>query len=1522
MENLLENNFDILAGELFSFPKNVDIPYIQPSIDSSNYDSGNGNVHNEMRNSGAINSFTNACGNKRLGTNKNYYNHYQQHCHIGHSRSDSILCDLRGSLGVNAMDSNFDGLKNVDVSIINRDGSFLDRNNSDTASAIEIVRGSFDEISVTDYNSNYDANPENFRCLDCPLDVDKCYRSVNKHESRDLNDICSYDEDSCVDINANELSSRGSVDGGFIGTIRDSYHNSSIGGLPLNNITDSHRLSGSSFLLDEDVNYSIDLDGKNSNNGSSVAQFNNIVPKSEGRSISTLCNTVKGHVSFHNSGSGNSGQFVPGFDGSKSGGRTYIERYDTLSTSEQMTKMGICGDGDIVNGYRSTRDDIPLQSPNQGGGVQHISSELQNGHNLPPPMGFNLERNKMISPEEVNVCDNHSIINITTGSSLSYSSASYMQKKITNCDIEGCSDGIIATNNSLNAQNIPSDNPISTSGAVTKRKIFDSSIDSGPNQRLTDSSSMRMTVANDVPQEIDNVYVHNSTVDDRIKNGGRSDYDAVEERNEGGFVHEFNNATRNNGVVSTKTLSQGNHDNNRSLSDHCNIEDDDIYPSIDHFVSGNLTQSQILSMLCGENFSNDKQSICSVGSGLSTSTGTNNADLKSRRLVARGSGELGSCDESQIPNICPVNGAYVKMGVGAVDTPPLTRRTVGDIGPGGMTTGNRGFISKYDTIPIEGTCGGVSSTCPSNLNPQFEANDTRDRTNGPFNRLMSRRGAACMLDGNYHESQGMMMEADFVDESRPYWDQRYGAFHNYCSDSMETNIGTVGFLDWKSQNCPILDRCEFTDDFDGGVLYNDNTTFIKEQQIRHKCYGQPHRTGSDAGKANTSAVTTNNVHKGNNKQPKQVKRRGGVSTGLDSFDIVRGTQDSNPCRRVAGALSRYIRAPFKEHVFKSDFNTNSSLGFKMGRNSDGGATGVNLNNALFQGGSAAYPQHYGRKTCPPNYLIQGHNVGSASSLYNGDMPNRRKPSFSNTILGSGAVSTGNTKYHGDYGNHCHLACCTNGKKGLDEINNQLSVPTASNDAGRKGQMCGHKGYGVLGSTNNCSFHNVKNNHPCSSSGTSGSVLAASGGGAGASNNGNYPTGAVKSNNCKSDTQNNDGLQSGLTPSSIAAMWAKAISKTGGRTGFNNRNNRNHGSNSSICGNDNGENVGSGSNNANSTSGDAKKQVGEVVTCARYSSFLRNNSGRLHWLRVLYHYLDTVEVGKVTYTGVEDDEKDRTKYMVAVDDIAIEAVSKSFDPSECAYWSEPEDGAFVHKNIRLAVAHKVGHRTTATPQNYVNQILTASLDHNVSVLLNTLRAIDDRVRWMSTVVCYKSDGGIKINFNKSGQNEAREGNFESSCTLGNGTTVDELNNINNETGGVVPNSAKNIPGRVFTVGVREAMRCLRHRKLKALIVAPDIEGDGVEGSLRHHVIHILLQAQELNIPTIFALNRHRIGRAMRKHMRMSVLGLLSIKGVEKQFQSISQTSNLLKKLYMFCVENNLPPTEETFKKLSSKINGMK
>ncbi|KAF7458704.1 ribosomal protein L7Ae domain-containing protein [Cryptosporidium felis] len=791
---------------------------------------------------------------------------------------------------------------------------------------------------------------------------------------------------------------------------------------------------------------------------------------------------------------------------------------------------------------------------------------------------------------------------------------------------------------------------------------------------------------------------------------------------------------------------------------------------------------------------------------------------------------------------------------------------------------NGSFISTYgDVNGLECRSSSHSILNGGDIRGSFESDVTAgSQIQNMFNRLADEGGFR--MDGSMHG----MDEAEFRSDGNSMWHNP--SYYKYSPSQ--------GVMEWKTQNqFSMFD--DFNDHFGCDLPYNGGIITNNGQQLRHKYFSQQRLLGF--------------LSSGNSKQ-KQGKHRSGASPNMGVFE---------GARRAAGGSFRNSNLPpfFNENMTRSDANALRHANRSNKRNNCGNLNSnmssmslnpsLNLQSVNGQGyiGVNQGQLQYSRRTCPPNCSIP-NNVNHGMF--------RRKSGSSNIPFNGASVGVGN---------------------GSMRLQNELSHYNISNfSVPNVGQIHQKKNIeeGYFGKSNRKNYKNTSNSSHSINSNMTGGMAGLGNMGIQTHFPGNNHLFGVSASGSV-ETPNFGGTRNGITPSSIAALWAKAMSKTGGRTGYS----RNKANSSGLA-----SNVGESGNNVSNTgpgsadTSDTKNCGSEVITCARFSSFLRNNSGRLHWLRVMYHYLDTVDAKKIRETSKADN-----LCMVAVDDIALEAVSRSFDPSECAYWSEPENGAFVHKNIRLAVAHKVGHRTVISPQNYVNQILTASLDHSVSVLLNTLRAIDDRVRWMSTIVNSKSENGLQMDLklNKSIMNSVilaggdsvknvgSKGTVDQGYKItvnGNSTSISSSTNLSN--GGEdyndpshnVTNSTKNFPGRVFTVGVREAMRCLRHKKLKALIVAPDIEGDGVEGSLRHHVIHILLQAQELNIPTIFALNRHRIGRAMGKHMRMSVLGLLSIRGVEKQFQAISHTAQLLRKLYHFCIENGLPPTEETFKKLSS------
>ena len=90
---------------------------------------------------------------------------------------------------------------------------------------------------------------------------------------------------------------------------------------------------------------------------------------------------------------------------------------------------------------------------------------------------------------------------------------------------------------------------------------------------------------------------------------------------------------------------------------------------------------------------------------------------------------------------------------------------------------------------------------------------------------------------------------------------------------------------------------------------------------------------------------------------------------------------------------------------------------------------------------------------------------------------------------------------------------------------------------------------------------------------------------------------------------------------------------------------------------------------------------------------------------------------------------------------------------------------------------------------------------------------------------------------------------------------------------------------YCVGLREARRAITRSKCKGLIVAPNLETSSAEGGLDDTVEDVIELAREHEVPVVFALSRNRIGKAMGKNIRLSIVALHSVDGVHQQFKEI-------------------------------------
>jgi len=102
---------------------------------------------------------------------------------------------------------------------------------------------------------------------------------------------------------------------------------------------------------------------------------------------------------------------------------------------------------------------------------------------------------------------------------------------------------------------------------------------------------------------------------------------------------------------------------------------------------------------------------------------------------------------------------------------------------------------------------------------------------------------------------------------------------------------------------------------------------------------------------------------------------------------------------------------------------------------------------------------------------------------------------------------------------------------------------------------------------------------------------------------------------------------------------------------------------------------------------------------------------------------------------------------------------------------------------------------------------------------------------------------------------------------------------------------------YCVGLREARRAITRSKCKGLIVAPNLETSSAEGGLDDTVEDVIELAREHEVPVVFALSRNRIGKAMGKNIRLSIVALHSVDGVHQQFKEIVKIAEELRRRWV-------------------------
>ncbi|XP_066917387.1 selenocysteine insertion sequence-binding protein 2-like [Clytia hemisphaerica] len=103
-------------------------------------------------------------------------------------------------------------------------------------------------------------------------------------------------------------------------------------------------------------------------------------------------------------------------------------------------------------------------------------------------------------------------------------------------------------------------------------------------------------------------------------------------------------------------------------------------------------------------------------------------------------------------------------------------------------------------------------------------------------------------------------------------------------------------------------------------------------------------------------------------------------------------------------------------------------------------------------------------------------------------------------------------------------------------------------------------------------------------------------------------------------------------------------------------------------------------------------------------------------------------------------------------------------------------------------------------------------------------------------------------------------------------------------------------RRFVLGLREVLKHTKLRRIKAVIVAPNLEKISSEGGLDDYLRSILLLCDQDEIPKIFAMSRHGLGKTLKKKAPVSVIGIFNYDGAQDTYKELINHVENAKKLY--------------------------
>ncbi|XP_022100524.1 selenocysteine insertion sequence-binding protein 2-like [Acanthaster planci] len=92
-------------------------------------------------------------------------------------------------------------------------------------------------------------------------------------------------------------------------------------------------------------------------------------------------------------------------------------------------------------------------------------------------------------------------------------------------------------------------------------------------------------------------------------------------------------------------------------------------------------------------------------------------------------------------------------------------------------------------------------------------------------------------------------------------------------------------------------------------------------------------------------------------------------------------------------------------------------------------------------------------------------------------------------------------------------------------------------------------------------------------------------------------------------------------------------------------------------------------------------------------------------------------------------------------------------------------------------------------------------------------------------------------------------------------------------------------RRIVMGLREVTKHLKLKKIKCIMVSPNLERIQSKGGLDDALNRIMTLSAEQNVPVVFALGRKALGRAVNKLVPVSVVGIFNYDGAEEFYKNL-------------------------------------